>query len=315
MSSPPVRYQCLCLCSLRAAGLRAPIPSAALQRLRAPSCTLRTRSSAALPNATRGATPFRCKYKPTRRHNATVSTDLNMPSRGKRKPSAAVPSHIAEPPDPQQDIPPPEHYPPEVTSPGLRRSARQAAASSKTAAVDEDTGVGMKVSLREFEKMRAKGLSAERTAQKMDREVRSAWSGLAEARTGLEEMELSFKRDIKRRKLQVEESVVEIPATERSDGAFRPRPSSNAVDVLNTERILGFREDESGEDDGVEDGGQTADVEEGQQAQDEPAEAAGRAANRPPAVNSDNLPLPWKGRLGYVGFPFLCSRPGVLVLD
>lgn len=33
----------------------------------------------------------------------------------------------------------------------------------------------------------------------------------------------------------------------------------------------------------------------------EDADAVRREANRPPPVNSDYLPLPWKGRLGYVG--------------
>lgn len=44
---------------------------------------------------------------------------------------------------------------------------------------------------------------------------------------------------------------------------------------------------------------------------DEESEAFQLAANRPPAVNSDYLPLPWKGRLGYVSTPDhaeLCPR-------
>lgn len=33
------------------------------------------------------------------------------------------------------------------------------------------------------------------------------------------------------------------------------------------------------------------------------ADEVQEALGRPPAVNSDCLPLPWRGRLGYVGFP------------
>ena len=35
------------------------------------------------------------------------------------------------------------------------------------------------------------------------------------------------------------------------------------------------------------------------------------ASQRPPAVNSDYLPLPWKGRLGYVGYPVFKPFPSL----
>lgn len=41
-----------------------------------------------------------------------------------------------------------------------------------------------------------------------------------------------------------------------------------------------------------------------EEADEEEIEAA---LSRPPPVNSDYLPLPWKGRLGYVGFAYACS--------
>lgn len=36
-----------------------------------------------------------------------------------------------------------------------------------------------------------------------------------------------------------------------------------------------------------------------------------KAISRPPPVNSDYLPLPWKGRLGYVSYPKLVSKKAV----
>lgn len=47
-----------------------------------------------------------------------------------------------------------------------------------------------------------------------------------------------------------------------------------------------------------------------EEGQAEDADAIKLEARRPPPINSDYLPLPWKGRLGYVSFPVatLCPR-------
>jgi UV DNA damage endonuclease len=47
--------------------------------------------------------------------------------------------------------------------------------------------------------------------------------------------------------------------------------------------------------------------EEGPKAGDEEEEVIKEALSRAPPVNSDYLPLPWKGRLGYVRWPYICS--------
>lgn len=129
----------------------------------------------------------------------------------------------------------------------------------------------------------------------MDKEVKGAQEGVANAMQGLSEMESSFKRDIKRRKLQVEESIFESTAARTA--LFPPRISRQSSGVLKVDQLLLTPERDpcDADDQGWEPAmGTDADV------QEEVPEAAERGAKRPPAVNSDYLPLPWKGRLGYV---------------
>lgn len=135
--------------------------------------------------------------------------------------------------------------------------------------------------------MKEKGLSEQESAEKADAQVAGAENGVLHAMQSLGEMELSFKRDVKRRKLQVEQSFVDDAADDPSP-IFKPRGPGESR-ALKLDRILLTPEKEAEHDDPPED-----DVNE------EAPELAERGAKRAPAVNSHVLPLPWKGRLGYV---------------
>lgn len=144
--------------------------------------------------------------------------------------------------------------------------------------------------------MKEKGLSQQERAEEAKAQVVGAENGVFHAMQSLEEMELTFMRDVKRRKLQVEQSFVK----ETSDDAppiFKPR-SSGESRALKLDRILLTPEKDDDQDGQQEDWEPAADGEE--DVNEDAPEFAERGAKRAPAINSDFLPLPWKGRLGYV---------------
>lgn len=114
----------------------------------------------------------------------------------------------------------------------------------------------------------------------------------------LVEMEMNFKRDVKRRKLQVEESIIASEdgssqllrdILERQSHPFRPDS--------NTQRRLEGLQTRT-------DHGVTHPV-------PEPSDTSDQVdTKQPPPVNSNVLPLPWRGRLGYVR----CSLSPVTLL-
>lgn len=154
--------------------------------------------------------------------------------------------------------------------------------------------------------MKNKGKSPGDTAKHMDKLADGAEEGVAFAMQGLSEMESSFKRDIKRRKLQVEASVFESSPSQTA--LFPPRISRESSGVLRVDRLLLTPEHDpcDADDQGWEPALGTT-----EEAHDEASETTDKGANRPPAVNSDYLPLPWKGRLGYVGDILLWGETAV----
>lgn len=118
--------------------------------------------------------------------------------------------------------------------------------------------------------------------------------GAASALRHLEEMEASFKNDIKRRRLQIEQSIPSGSLSGRSAPALKLRgaATSRKSDVVHLDHILLTPEEEK-------DHAFLTAKDEEDLSGDELIETI-KGANRPPAVNSDYLPLPWKGRLGYV---------------
>ncbi|ROV92452.1 hypothetical protein VSDG_06658 [Cytospora chrysosperma] len=142
------------------------------------------------------------------------------------------------------------------------------------------------------------------SAGKGKEDVKGAKRAVTGAMQSLEEMEMGFKRDIKKRKMELEQSVVQ-----EDDGqaarAFSPgKLGRGTSDVLRVNGLLLTPEGETCESGAAieedvwepamqvgEDGKEAAD--------DDGPDVAERGAKRTPPVNSDYLPLPWKGRLGY----------------
>lgn len=145
--------------------------------------------------------------------------------------------------------------------------------------------------------MKEKGLGKQESAEEVKAQVVGAENGVFYAMQGLEEMELTFMRDVKRRKLQVEQSFVK-EASDDAPPIFKPR-SAGESRALKLDRILLTPEKDDEQDELPEDWEPPPDGEE--DVNEDAPELAERGAKRAPAINSDFLPLPWKGRLGYVG--------------
>ncbi|KAI1414449.1 UV-endonuclease UvdE [Hypoxylon sp. FL1857] len=135
----------------------------------------------------------------------------------------------------------------------------------------------------------------------------------------LREMENNFRNTIKRQKLALNESsVLSNAETADEDSAFLPRPHKADPDSIPAEfEERGIKErkkkrqkkegvEKHGGNNAVQDGeafddGEPVDREEGNNdvAEETDANALNQEGSRPPPVNSDYLPIPWKGRLGY----------------
>ncbi|KAI1135606.1 UV-endonuclease UvdE [Hypoxylon sp. FL0543] len=141
---------------------------------------------------------------------------------------------------------------------------------------------------------------------------------VVEAMDSLREMEDNFRNTIKRQKLALHESAVLRDAkTTEEDSAFFPKPQKSDPDSIPAEfEMRGLRRkkqkkrneelaetgaDDAGRDSEPYDDGEPGDREEGGSAAVEETDvnAVKQEGSRPPPVNSDELPLPWKGRLGY----------------
>lgn len=132
------------------------------------------------------------------------------------------------------------------------------------------------------------------------RKKKAVWvtgEGVEEAMRELSEMEHKLQNAVKRQRQAVESSDLHVKAESTMERNIRPKmrtpppndtiPSNcgrNAesvekapMDNYQAELAAGDIVDAKADDEGFE-----------------------RGANRPPPVNSDRLPLPWSGRLGYV---------------
>ncbi|KAI2629203.1 UV-endonuclease UvdE [Hypomontagnella submonticulosa] len=130
---------------------------------------------------------------------------------------------------------------------------------------------------------------------------------------GLREMEDSFRDVVKRQKLALGESS--IPDNSRAtdmNAAFFPRPNKDGSESIpagaeRVDRIGKKKEKPAKDEDNVDrdsepyEDGEPGDRAEGGGAdkQENDSDKFMQGASRPPPVNSDYLPLPWKGRLGY----------------
>lgn len=224
----------------------------------------------------------------TRRHIATTSP--TMPPRNRKRTSGDVEDQDNQPTrtavDPNLS---------EATLNGPRRSSRRIPASREPP-LTEDNSVGNPKKRGRKDGMDVDGASSTRSkpVENVARMLENVDEGAASALRRLEEMEASFKNDIKRRRLQIEQSMVNGADAGRQPPALKLRGTASLgkSDVVHLDRILITPEEEkdhpfeTAKDDDSE-------------ARDELIETI-KGANRPPAVNSDYLPLPWRGRLGYV---------------
>lgn len=258
--------------------------------LRISSCnhfhTCRTFSSeTVLPTSkdkTSPSSPF------TKRHIATTSP--TMPQRNRKRASAYVeaqdnqPAHAADVPTPS-----------EATSNGPRRSSRRIPVPRESPSTKENRtgnpkkrGRGVAMDVDRISSTRTESVGD--IAKRLEDNDEAAASALRH----LEEMEAAFKSDIKKRRMQIEQSIPNGSNAGRPVPALKLRgsASSSKSDVIKLDRILLTPEEEkdhafeTAKDDESLSGDELIDTIKG--------------ANRPPAVNSDYLPLPWKGRLGFV---------------
>ncbi|KAM0421534.1 hypothetical protein ACHAPT_010708 [Fusarium lateritium] len=131
------------------------------------------------------------------------------------------------------------------------------------------------------------------------RKHKAVWDtgeGVEEAMRELSEMEHKLQNAVRRQRLAVESSDLHVEVEPTMERIIRPKmrtpPPSDTVPSTskrNSERV------EKAPLDGYQAELAMGDIADAK-ADDEGFE---RGANRPPPVNSDRLPLPWSGRLGY----------------
>lgn len=224
----------------------------------------------------------------TKRHIATASP--TMPPRNRKRASAQVDAQ-----DDQSTHAAAIPHSPESASSGPRRSSRRIP-PSRDSPLTKDNLAGNAKKRGHNNEMDANERSSTpiRPAENVARRLEKNDEDAAAALRRLEEMEASFKNDIKRRRLQIEQTIMNGKGSSRSAPTLKLRGSnaSGKSDVVHLDHVLLTPEEEK--DVPCE----TAKDNESE-ADDELMQTI-KGANRPPAVNSDYLPLPWRGRLGYV---------------
>ena len=140
---------------------------------------------------------------------------------------------------------------------------------------------------------------------------------------GLARMEQRLKTATKKQKLQVEQALCSAPPEVPSGGAPNPQSFREAgleMGESKKQNQLLTPDEESNNDRFAKDitGGKSQDPQRSRiDAPEEAPDIPERGAARAPPVNSDYLPLPWKGRLGYACLntylrssktPVFCSR-------
>lgn len=141
--------------------------------------------------------------------------------------------------------------------------------------------------------------------------------GVEKAMKSLSAMELKLQNAVKRQRLALETSDVGMKPEQEYEIAIR-QDSKNLVNEILKEKALGDPMDgkrpngwANANGDGSE---HDVSMEDTGDAKLEEEVDTERGARRPPPVNSDQLPLPWKGRLGYVSTPgqhMRCHSPSM----
>lgn len=215
-----------------------------------------------------------------------------------------VPKRKKAGPTSQPDIQPEKRTESEPTSKAPRRSGR---------IVDKQTE-----RIQELDANLANGenpRSASTQAKAKKKKMQGQGGDVTVAMTGLRQMEDNFRDAVKRQKLAVNESSF-VGKSESKDveAAFLPRqikPMLESTSVkLNKPKKSTTEKKQGPEKDGDFNPNQASDIDMDGKLDDKEEDGdfslEGTDANaiklegaRPPPVNSDYLPLPWKGRLGY----------------
>lgn len=126
--------------------------------------------------------------------------------------------------------------------------------------------------------------------------------GVKLAIEGLARMERRLQRATKRQKKQLEEDGIPVPsAVSRPNAPYHPRPINDAKHEVHKPMLKAHLNDDEGETKVGVGGPQKLETVATKIVEpDESLDAPERGAARAPPVNSSYLPLPWKGRLGYV---------------
>lgn len=136
------------------------------------------------------------------------------------------------------------------------------------------------------------------------------------AMDGLKQMEDEMRDVVKRQKKAVKDSEVPMPSEGlEQSAAFLPRATKAEPDILSGKREKAAVErhmwEKTGPVEYTVQGGEEGRFPEAEEyelpLQDSDITVMKQEAARPPPVNSEYLPLPWKGRLGYVNIP--CHSP------
>ncbi|KAI0546712.1 UV-endonuclease UvdE-domain-containing protein [Xylaria curta] len=134
--------------------------------------------------------------------------------------------------------------------------------------------------------------------------------GAEVALSGLQEMEDQLRKEVKRQKIAVQESEVKNELDEEH-AALMPRPIKARPDVLSATKEMktlvgepkgsGPKGDERARQGSGEESRRPLDNDEDADngLEENDVGVMKQEGARPPPVNSDYLPLPWKGRLGY----------------
>lgn len=187
-----------------------------------------------------------------------------------------------------------------MPSAGPRRSGRKTGDGIGLRVVDDDSTAGAKRGRPRRAKSSQSKNMKEEDADDMDLAIE-----------GLREMEGSFLDAVKRQKLAVGKTSFSIPKEAMNEVAKRPpgntKTGTSEMLCVDEELSPAAQEDQKQAlswgrtpprekiDQDPESPNEDDDV-----MPEEESSTVRQAAWRPPPVNSDALPLPWKGRLGYV---------------
>lgn len=123
--------------------------------------------------------------------------------------------------------------------------------------------------------------------------------GVKQAMRDLSEMEHQLQNVVRQQRLAVETSELVADPRPANEQGLVLQPYVPVSEVINDRH----KRESKDEDQDYPDGPQTVKAEEFDVEGGIEETAAERGSRRPPPVNSATLPLPWKGRLGYVSRP------------